>query len=345
MNEYIEIQFYRKGKKLGVRRQLPGLMSIELDEPDPMPRRVKISLAAEDELTRYRMGRVQQLQGWAPGEFKLKVSVEGGVIVLRGDDNLSLPQGRYQLRVGLEEAKSKPRRGPVVTIKEDGFAEAGVDIETDDREVEVDLETCDPEIQRVLDASILDGIATVTWLASDTPRPARKSCLMNLLACLRTRPTLAQPLIAQVESMYFVSNDRAYARVTSGLLSRLEGLSLDRNQPFYREGRPKADIHKLLVASIPAAECQLFSADRLVSFRGEGSPSLQVVVAEPPPGHPVAFAEFDLDLGNALQDVVGFVVHMGELLDGKATNHLDLRRKLAGKSAATRPFLYYTIAG
>lgn len=341
MNEYIEIQFFRKRRPLGVRRQLPGL-SIELEEPDPISRRVRISLTADDDLTRYRMGRVQQLKGWAPGEFKLKVSAEGGTLVLRGDDNLSLPHGRYQLRVGLEEAKTKARHGALM-IKEDGFAKAGVDVETDDRQVEVDLDDCDPQIRRVLDASMLDGLAAVDWLASDVPRPARKSCLLNLLASLRARPTVAQPLIAQVESVYFVSNDRAYARVASGLPTRLEGLALDRAQPFYGEGLPKAPIHKLLVTSIPADERALFSTDRLVSFRGEGSPSLQVVIAEPPAGHPVTYAEFDLDLGNALQDVVGFVVHMGELMDGKATNHLDLRRPLVSKKAATREFIYYTI--
>lgn len=40
-------------------------------------------------------------------------------------------------------------------------------------------------------------------------------------------------------------------------------------------------------------------------------------------------------------DVLGFVVHMGELLDGKPTNHLDLRKQLAKTSA--RDYLYYTI--
>ena len=341
MNEYIEVQFFRKGKPLGVRRQLPGF-SIELDEPDPVPRRVKISLSADDDVTRYRMGRVQQLQGWAPGEFKLRVSAEGGTLVLRGDDPMSLPQGRYQVRVGLEEARTKGRRRSVA-INEDGFAQAAVDVETDDRQVDVDLSDCDPEIQRVLAASTLDDLAAPDWLADSTPRPARKSCLLNLLASLRARPTIVQPLIAQVDAVYFVSNDRAYARVASGLLPRLEALSLDRAQPFYREGRPKAAIHARLVDSIPDGERPFFSADRLVSFRGEGSPSLQVVVAEPTAGHAVAFAEFDLDLGNALQDVVGFVVHMGELLDGKATNHLDLRRKLVARKAPTRPFIYYTI--
>ena len=39
---------------------------------------------------------------------------------------------------------------------------------------------------------------------------------------------------------------------------------------------------------------------------------------------------------------MGFVVHMGELLDSTITNHLDLRKTLA-KSMAGQ-FLYYSIA-
>jgi hypothetical protein len=53
-------------------------------------------------------------------------------------------------------------------------------------------------------------------------------------------------------------------------------------------------------------------------------------------------AEFDLDLGNALQDLEGFVVHMIELADGKPTDHLDMRKTLA--KTAARVFLYYDIA-
>jgi hypothetical protein len=79
----------------------------------------------------------------------------------------------------------------------------------------------------------------------------------------------------------------------------------------------------------------------LSSFRGEGRPSMQAVVAIPPADLPHTYAEFDLDLGNPLQDVLGFFVHMGELLDGKPTNHLDMRKVLAKAKASD--FLYYTV--
>jgi hypothetical protein len=69
---------------------------------------------------------------------------------------------------------------------------------------------------------------------------------------------------------------------------------------------------------------------------------MQVVVAVPPPESPHTYAEFDIDLGNPLQDVLGFFVHMGELVDGKPTNHLDIHKVLSRTKASE--FLYYAVA-
>jgi hypothetical protein len=341
MNEYIEVAFSRNGKALKLKRQLPD-GRVELAEPDPISRRITIGLTPRDEVTRYRTRRMQQLRGWALGEFRLKVSVEAGVLVIRGDDPEALPEGRYQIRLELEEAKTKVRTSTVV-VDQDEYGECTVEVTTDDRQVEVDLEDCDDEIRRVIDASEVDGLPAAEWLEDADVRPSRKACLLNLLASLRVRPTLTDPLIELIERFYQVQNDRVYARVGIELLTRLDALSLDPKRPFYREGRPTASIHQQLVATIPSVDQGFFSTDRMVSFRGEGSPSLQAVLAEPAAGGSCAYADLDLDLGNALQDVVGFVVHMGELVSGKQTNHLDLRRPLASKKAKTRNFLYYTI--
>jgi hypothetical protein len=67
-----------------------------------------------------------------------------------------------------------------------------------------------------------------------------------------------------------------------------------------------------------------------------------MVIARPNTSYPMDFADFDLDLGNPLQDVVGLVIHIGELLDGKPTNHLDLGDSLR-KNKATAPYSYYTV--
>lgn len=341
MNEYIEVRFRRNGRLLRIKRQLPD--GIELDEPDPIQRTVFIGFDAANEITEYRVRRVRQLQGWEPGQFKLRVNAEDGSLVLRGVDDHALPPGRYKVRVRLEEAKTREQTR-TVNIDENGHAVSVVDVETDDRDVAVDLGTCDEDIKRVLDDSSFDGEVAVAWLDDDW-RPAKKACLLNLLASLRVRPTLSAPLIEHVQSFYQIGTERAYAKVDREFLTRLEKLASDPQKPFYREGRPKDSIHKKLIESIPKEIRQQFSPDRLLSFRGEtrdGGPSLQAVVAEPPAGCDFTFADIDLDLGNPLQDVVGFVVHMGELMGGDPTNHLDLRRTLAKTSAGD--FLYYKLA-
>ena len=144
-------------------------------------------------------------------------------------------------------------------------------------------------------------------------------------------------LIDQVKDVFMVFNDRAYMKVDRAMLKRVEDLARDPKKPFFREGKPAAKIHGRLLDSIQ--EKQGFS--ELLSFRGEGGPSLQMVIAVPPVDSPHTYAEFDLDLGNPLQDVLGFVVHMGELLDGKPTNHLELRKALAKSKAGG--FLYYKV--
>jgi hypothetical protein len=337
MNEYIEVKFRRNGKLLRIKRQVP--QGIELDEPDPIPRTVSIGFDAANEITEYRVRRVRQLQGWDPGQFKLLVSVEDGSLVLRGVDPFALSQGRYTVRVRLEEAKTR-QQTRTVDIDENVHAVSVVDVETDDRDVVVDLRTCDEDLKRVLEHSSFDGEVAMAWLDDDW-RPAKKACLLNLLASLRVRPTLSAPLIEHVQSFYQIGTERAYARVDREFLTRLEELANDPRKPFYREGRPKDSMHKKLIESIPKEIRQLFSPDRLLSFRGEKSPSLQAVVAEPPAGYDFTFADIDLDLGNPLQDIVGFIVHMGELVGGDPTNHLDLRKKLAKTSAGD--FLYYKL--
>src|SRR5688572_24804152 len=104
MNEYIEVKFYRNDRWLKLKREVPG-RGLEFDEPDPIARSVYIGISGSNAITKYRIDRLRQVKGWEPGVIKLLPSVEGGVLVLRGVDQDSLPEGRYELRIGLEEAK------------------------------------------------------------------------------------------------------------------------------------------------------------------------------------------------------------------------------------------------
>jgi hypothetical protein len=337
MNESIEIQFRKNGKRLRVKRQLPG--GIEFDERDPLERTVGIRFSARDEITRMRMDSIRRIQGWDPGQFKLNVSVENGSIVLRGVNEHALAEGRYSIRLQVEEAKTPELK--IATVDHDGSAVVEIRIEMDDRAVDVDLSGADASIRDVLERSQVDGALSVDWLVDPNRRPTRQACLLNLMASLRTRPTMTAPLVKLVHDVFLVANDRIYAKVDRKLLDTLQRLADDPDRPFFAEGRPHAAIHGRLLTEMPEPPDVKSRFTDLSSFRAEGRPSMQAVVAVPPADLPHTYAEFDLDLGNPLQDVVGFFVHMGELLGGKPTNHLDMRKALAKTKAAE--FLCYSV--
>ena len=336
MNEAIEIQLRKNDRRLRVNRQLPG--GIELDEPDPLERTIGIEFSATNDITRMRMDSIRRIQGWDPGVFKLKVSVEEGSILLRGVNEHALPEGRYRIRLQIEEAGSP--RPQIADVEQDRRATVAIDVEMDDRDVEVDLTDADEDILALLERSRVDGATAIDWLEDTNRRPTRQACLINLLASLRTRPKLSDPLLPLIDRVFHVANDRIYAKVDRRLLTTLQTLADHPDRPFFAEGRPHATIHGRLLELIPPPDV----SDRfreLTSFRAEGKPSMQVVIAVPPADTPHTYAEMDLDLGNPLQDLVGFFVHVGELLDGKPTNHLDMRKPLAKSTA--KDFLYYTV--
>jgi hypothetical protein len=337
MNEYIEITFRKPGgQRLRVKRQVAG--GIEFEERDPIERTVGFQFKARSAATEFRMRRIAQVKGWDPGLFKLIPSVEDGNIVLRGVDQDALPEGLYELRVEIEEAETAqtPRN---VDVDHDGHGNLTLEVRQDDRTVACDLSSCDADIKRVLDASTIDGHAAMDWFDEDW-RPTRKACLLNLLATLRVSPEKTNNLLKYVQRIEQVFNDRIYMKVDLALKTRVDELVKNEKKLYYAEGSPLASIHRHLLDAIPSEEKPGFSS--LLSYRGEGSPSLQMVLAVPPVGLAHTYGDFDLDLANPLQDVLGFITHVGELLSGKPTNHLDLRRKLAKGKASD--FLYYTIA-
>jgi hypothetical protein len=292
MNEFIEVRFSKRGKRLRVKRQVPG--GIEFDESDPIERTVGIGFDARSDATRERMNSIRRVHGWDPGQFKLNVSVEDGSVILRGVDEHALPEGLYKVQVEIEEITTLGGFRPA-TVDHDSGVTVDVAIEMDDRTVAVDLADCDTDIQNVLDRSRVDGLSAMAWVVDDDRRPSRRACLLNVLV-------------------------------------------LDPDKPFFAEGKPHAPIHGRLLSAIPESIEARSRFRDLLSFRGEGRPSMQVVMAVPPADSPHTYADFDLDLGNPLQDLLGFVVHIGELLDGKPTNHLDLRKSLARRAAEFLPY-------
>jgi hypothetical protein len=166
---------------------------------------------------------------------------------------------------------------------------------------------------------------------------------LNLLASLRVTPRSSAPLLSEVTCLFTARDERSYAQVTPEFFAQVSALA-EGHDKFYPEGPPRASIHRELIAAIGGFDTGakgLFDEAHLLSFRAEGSPSLQTVIATPTASCGHMFADIDLDLGNPLQDICGFAVHIGELLTGQPTNHLDLRKKLGTGKA--KPYLYYTV--
>jgi hypothetical protein len=351
MHEYIEIQFRRNGRPFRIARQVEG--GFEFQEPDAPTRTIAIGFAAYDDGTRYRMQRIRQIKGWNSPTFELKQSVEDGSLVLRGSDEYSLPEGFYVVTANVDAAKVKKVDKRRVEVKHDGHGVVQVDLETDDRSIDVDLTGADEAILGLLNASTLplpNGTTDkkqngLEWVGNAEVRATRRACVLNVLASLRVSPTRSAPLIEDVKCLFIAKDDRCYAQVGPSFYKRMLDLS-ENHDKVYPEGHPHAKIHRLLLAALVDFDGKatgLFDEKGLWSFRAEGGPSLQLVLATPGNPYTCGFADLDLDLGNPLQDLVGFAVHIGELLDGKPTSHLDLWGKLRKESAGRAPFLYYNV--
>ena len=202
-------------------------------------------------------------------------------------------------------------------------------------------------------ASTIDGRAAADWLVDDTMSAQRRACALNLFAKLRTVPSVQDPIISRIDAILGLQIERMYVRVSPDLA---ESPTLANDDFFKREGTPADAIHKLLLTWIktrqrpPEASAIQF---RLTSYRQAVTKnSIQLVFAvadpstvpRPPATAPGCYADLDIDLGGSLTDVVGFLIHMGELTGSGITNHLDLYRRLAtDRDSFARNFLYYDV--
>lgn len=185
-------------------------------------------------------------------------------------------------------------------------------------------------MHRVLDNSVIEGVSAITWLMDDRVKPVRKACLLNILAMLCVTPA-EEPLIGSVISVFNVHVDSIYVRMFPDTQDILEDLVTEPTLPFYRDATPPLAVHRALLEHLPE-----FDEAVLHSYRAEGHPSMQIVIAETSLGYTVA--DIDLDLFNPLQDVAGFFGHMYELLTREPTNHLTLRL-----DKRSDPFRCYTL--
>jgi hypothetical protein len=313
-------------------------------ESDASPRRVLLTFDAADAPTAFRMQQVRHREGWPPGTFKLKARLEGKRLAFgparAGAD--ALPGGRYRLRLRVDDLEL-PAKMTTVDLTPDDPPPVDLQAAPVQRTISVKAAQ-DPALKRVLAApgSSLDGRPVLEWLASPAPRASRKACLLNLLAKLRCVETEAGSLLDEVQAVFFADCDRVYAQVTPAFLSRVREDDRGDSQRFIEEGPPRSPVHRRLLDVVEARGLGDPARFALESFRQGGSPGLQAVVAVPKSGRGRHFADLDIDLGNPLEDVRGFAVHMGELIDPSITDHLALHEKL--RRPPTGDFLLYELA-
>jgi hypothetical protein len=309
-------------------------------QSDAFPREISVGLLPRGELTERRMDRVRQLQGWGR-EFRLESFADQGRLCFRGVSPHAFPPGSYWLTLRIGDLRIKRTR-TYFKLEEGKHKRVDVKVRKDPRKIILpDIEAVDTMIRKILEApgSNVDGRSLAEWLYSKTPRPRRKACLLNILAKLRTIPTTADPLISEINAVFFVGLDRIYADVGKRLQGRIASLAKEQSKPFYYEGSPASKRHHdLLAINPPVPRKKKFD---LHSYRHEKDPSLQVVIAAPGNRSGSHYADLDIDLGNPLRDLKGAVVHLGELIDPGETDHLKLYNKMA--KGETGKFLNYKL--
>lgn len=335
MNESFVLRF-KRGQQAWTVRAIKST-GVEFEETDAPARRLVLEFDTRSDVVAGRLARIRQLHGWRAWEFQLAPFVNAGGLGFRGVDPHALPPGPYRIKVHIDGLRSADR-WLRVDIPQDRSDSVDVAVTVDNRQVRLELNEIDSEVARILAASSIDGAERGRWLSLPV-RPTRQACLLNILALLRVTPSRTASLIRHVKSVTHVRDDRIYAEIEKPMYTTVRDLARDPAKlKFYEEGEPHAAVHYELLTALGLSR----SSYSLESFRAEGSakdPSLQAVFAVPRSGEGRYVAEFDIDLGNSLQDLEGFAIHIGELIDNKPTNHLDLRDKLN----RAKDFLYYTV--
>lgn len=343
MNETLTIRLKEGDRRLPLNSlSADGVML--RNETDATPRALFFEFDGDDLGTRSRMERVRTLRGWDPNVFKLHANLSDGNLVFVGADQRALPAGRYWFRLRIADL-NLPTEKTKVEIPEDGGGETELAVGKDRRDVRLTsaITAFDGDVRRVIEAtaSRVDGAAAADWLTSRPPRPSRKACLLNLLAKLRTTPSEPDHLLRNVQHFFFADVDRIYARVDREFSTRVEALSHGSSKSFIEEGSPKSAGHRRLLDRIGFFEGDV-SKYRLQSYRQKGTNSMQAVIAVPDDPTRNHYADLDIDLGNPLQNVAGFVIHMGELINPGKTDHFALHDKLAANQTLAR-FLFYEV--
>jgi hypothetical protein len=332
--EAFEFAFERRGKDLPVTGLKPNEGIVLDDETSAWPLGVALQLTPISSGTRVRWENIQRQQGWIGARtFGLSMSARNGRLRFEGIKPKLLPEGTYQVSIFLGGYRFHSRVYEF-TIPKDGTAVIVAQDNPDKRRVVIDrkIEDFDEATFAIVDASSIDGIGLAEWLRQDHRRDSRKACILNILAKLRTPIAGKPPLSKGVKRLIFADVDRVYAELEPRFVHRI--MLPDAG---FEEDPVIHSTHLRLLHFVPNG-----TASQLHSVR-EHVPtlSMQLTMAIPDDGDAPQYADIDIDLGNPFTTPLGFVIHLGELIDPGKTDHLGLRKRLQG--TACNDFLYYKI--
>src|SRR5438093_7846500 len=106
MNEAIRIRFEMDGELLPVNMLDDTGIRFE-NEVDAWPRTLVVEFDADNEITRTRMNWVRERMGWNPGLFNLRLTRDGGDLLLEGMDARAFPGGVYWLVIHVNSLRIK----------------------------------------------------------------------------------------------------------------------------------------------------------------------------------------------------------------------------------------------
>jgi hypothetical protein len=288
-----------------------------------------------DPVTRLAFSDVQQRLDWVrPRRFEVKAAREGRCLRIEGVDAEALPPGSYEIKVRVGGLRLEPS-AKLIRIPEGG----SVRLRLREKQAKLSLrlnrtvEEFDVQSRRIVENSKLDCTSALDWLEHGKHRDRRKACLLNILAKLAAAPTPRNALNRFVDHVFLAEMDRIYCAVSP------EFHTLVRRT--FGADSVVHPSHQRLLSRIPSSDGRDGDGYRLRSYREPSASSLQIVVAEPAGGNGAHYADMDIDRGNPGWDLRSFLIHVGELLDPRKTNHLKLRGRLA--KGATADFVYYDV--
>jgi hypothetical protein len=310
------------------------------NEFDKTPHKMRIGFEPKGEATRHRIESIKTKNNWKT--YRFNVANDSGVLTCRTTDPKDMPEGHYLVRLWVEDFDIDKK--PITLRLKKDVGEIIVMITPEKRKVHAQdrfTNACDGMISKLLtDSGNIDSLPAAEWLKNEDSRPQRRACLFNLLAVLKTSPEKHDPtpLLTYMKKIFLVLSDRVYVEANPKLKDRLDQLVSTMN--FYTDHEPKDPVHQNV---FKFHEKELNPKDyHLYSYRQSGSPSMQICIGIPNIPDKKEFpcvADLDLDLGNPLQDVVGFIVHISELFSSNKTDHIEIHDSL--NVDPTKDFLYY----